>query len=141
MCFLSVLLGIISFLFIHNNLSLLSKALPLVTGAIYYVYAHFFIFGDETDKSYLSPLIALLSVFFLVMMFFSGANDSGDKELSKNLNVVIFDEQKFYPNKETDWRLLENLGDKLILINLKRYKENKNYFIKVVEIEKVDEIL
>lgn len=129
------------FLFINDNFFILFKSLPLAAGAFYYTYAHFFIYGDDSFKVFMSPLIILLSVFFLVMMFFSGMNDSSQENLSKSLNVIIFDEQKSFPNEETDWRLLENLGDKLIIINLKRYKNNKNYFIKVVEIEKIDNIL
>jgi hypothetical protein len=105
------------------------------------MYAHFFIFGGQVYKTLLSPLMALLSIGFLIGMVSNGINDSKEENLSKNLSVVIFEEQKSYPNEETDWRLLENLGDKLILINLKRYKDNKNYFIKVIEIEKIDNIL
>jgi len=139
--FLVIVSPIFIHLFLNDNLVLILKVLPLLAGAIYYGYAHFFIFGGQLFKTFLSPLIVLLSVFFLGGMFFSGVNDSKEENLYRNLNVVIFNEQKSYPNEETDWRLLENLGDKLILINLKRYKDNKNYFIKVVEIEKIDNIL
>lgn len=140
-CFLVFLSFIFVRLFINDNLMVILKAVPLFAGAFYYMYAHFFIFGGQVYKTLLSPLMALLSIGFLIGMVSNGINDSKEENLSKNLSVVIFEEQKSYPNEETDWRLLENLGDKLILINLKRYKDNKNYFIKVIEIEKIDNIL
>lgn len=139
--FLFIFIVLTILLIFQDNLNLILQLLPLGAGAFYYIYADYSIFGSESEKMLVSPLIIFLSVFLLVIMFFIGVIDSSKENLSNSLSVVIFDEQKTYPSMDTDWRLLENLGDKLVLINLERYKDNKSYFIKIVPIDSVDKIL
>lgn len=74
------------------------------------------------------------------MMFSNGVNDAKLENLEKQLSVVIFDGQPKYPNENTDWRLLENLGDKFVLINLSNGDETKTYPIKVVEYKAINTI-
>lgn len=74
------------------------------------------------------------------MMFANGRNDAKLENLEKQLSVVIFDEQPKYPNEGTDWRLLENLGDKFVLIDLNNGNETKKYPIKVVEYKTINSI-
>ncbi len=74
------------------------------------------------------------------MMFSNGVNDAKLENLQKKLSIVNFSEQPKDSSENTDWRLLENLGDKFILIDLSSGDDTKNYRIKVVEYKTINTI-
>ncbi len=127
-------------LYSNEQLSLTLKLSPLLAGSFYYIYFHYSLFSGELDRAIFSPLVIILTLVLSFMMFVSGTNDAKLENLEKQLSVVIFDEQPKYPNESTDWRLLENLGDKFVLINLSNGGETKKYPIKVVEYKTINSI-
>ncbi|WP_313044523.1 hypothetical protein [Acinetobacter sp.] len=132
----------ISFGILYSNeqLSLALKLSPLLAGSFYYIYFHYSLFSSQLDRAVFSPIVIILTLVISFMMLVSGMNDAKLENLEKNLSVVIFDEQPEYPSESTDWRLLESLGDKFVLINLKNGDEKKAYPIKVVEYKTVNTI-
>lgn len=127
-------------LYSNEQLSLSLKLSPLLAGSFYYIYFHYSLFSGELDRAIFSPLVIILTLILSLMIFVSGMNDAKRENLEKKLSVVIFNEQPKYPNEGTDWRLLENLGDKFVLINLSSSYENQTYPIKVVEYKTVNTI-
>jgi len=127
-------------LYSNEQLSLILKLSPLLAGSFYYIYFHYSLFSGEIDRVMFSPLVIILTLVMSFMMFANGRNDAKLENLEKQLSVVIFDEQPKYPNEGTDWRLLENLGDKFVLIDLNNGNETKKYPIKVVEYKTINSI-
>ena len=72
-------------------------------------------------------------------MFGSGVNDANSAINNKRLPIVLFEQQTAYPNDQSDWRLLEVIDTRFVLINLKN-KTDYGYEMKVVEYSKVDSI-
>ncbi|HFG4561773.1 hypothetical protein U2E25_17505 [Acinetobacter baumannii] len=132
-----VFLGI---LYVNENLYLILKLAPLLAGCFYYIYLHYSLFSNELERAVFFPIFILLSLTLSFMMFVNGMNDAKKEKLQEKLSVVIFEEQPKYPNQGTDWRLLENIGDKFVLINLSRGSETKAYPIKVVEYKTINSI-
>jgi hypothetical protein len=127
-------------LYSNEQLSLILKLSPLLTGSFYYIYFHYSLFSGELDRAIFSPLVIILTLVLSFMMFVSGTNDAKRENLEKKLSIVIFNEQPKYPNEGTDWRVLENLGDKFVLINLSKGDETQTYPIKVVDYKTVNTI-
>lgn len=115
--------------------------MPFIAGIIYYIYFNFYI--SKEYKNYKPTTVSsflLANICLLVGMMLIGALDASPDKLDKNLSVVIFDEQKSYPSINSDWRLLENFGNKLVLINLVMPEDSNRYPIKIVDPEKIEEI-
>lgn len=136
---------LIAFIFIlmSNGLNLLiallAKLTPLCFGFFYYFYVHSSMFGNELEKNVSAPLTLLLSIFAFGGMYISGSNDAVNAIEKRTLPIVIFDKQTSYPNDQTDWRLLEAIDNRYVLINL-NHKTDYGYEKKVVEYSKVDSI-
>ena len=137
--FIVLLILFVSALGIDQSLTLAVRLVPLYFGFIYYFYADASMFGGEIERHLLSPITLLLSVLAFVFMFASGWGDASKVIANKTLPVVIFDKQTSYPNGETDWRLLETIDTRFVLINLQN-KTDYGYEMKVVEYSKVDSI-
>lgn len=129
----------IFFIGLDDSIALSSKLVPLYFGLFYYFYVHSSIFGNEMERSLISPFALFLSVVAFGSILGSGVNDAKAALKNNSLPIVIFDQQTSYPNDETDWRLLESIDTRFILINLKN-KTDFGYEMKVVEYNKIDSI-
>lgn len=96
-------------------------------------------FGNEIERNLNPPLILFLSVTAFIGIFGSGVNDAEKAIKNGALPIVLFEQQTTYPNDQTDWRLLESIDTRFVLVNLKN-KWNGRYEIKIVENTKVDSI-
>lgn len=138
--FSALLLGVcVSFIGIETSIILSTKLIPLYFGVFYYFYVHSSIFGGQIEQYFSSPLVLLLTIFAFGCMFGSGVNDANKAIDNKTLPIVLFDQQASYPNNQSDWRLLETIDTRFVLINLKN-KTDYGYEMKVVEYSKVDSI-
>ncbi len=138
--FSALLLGVcVSFIGIETSITLSTKLIPLYFGVFYYFYVHSYIFGGQIEQYFSSPLVLLLTIFAFGCMFGSGVNDANKSIDNKTLPIVLFDQQTSYPNNQSDWRLLETIDTRFVLINLKN-KTDYGYEMKVVEYSKVDSI-
>ena len=137
----SILFVILSIFFIGIDVSitLSTKLIPLYFGVFYYSYVHSSIFGGQIDQYFASPLVLFLSMVAFGCMFGSGVNDANSAINNKTLPIVLFEQQTAYPNDQSDWRLLEVIDTRFVLINLKN-KTDYGYEMKVVEYSKVDSI-
>lgn len=137
----SILFVILSIFFIGIDVSitLSTKLIPLYFGVFYYSYVHSSIFGGQIDQYFASPLVLFLSMVAFGCMFGSGVNDANSAINNKTLPIVLFEQQTSYPNDQSDWRLLEVIDTRFVLINLKN-KTDYGYEMKVVEYSKVDSI-
>lgn len=133
-----IILGLISF-GLPACLQFVLITIPLYFGCFYYAYAHHSIFGNELERIFTTPLTLLLSILTFPLMLVSGGVDARKAIENDKLPVVIFEQQTSYPNERTDWRLLESIDTRFVLINLKN-KWNDSYEIKVVENTKIDSI-
>lgn len=124
---------------IETSIALSIKLIPLYFGVFYYFYVHSSIFGGQIDQYFSSPLVLLLTIVAFGCMFGSGVNDANKAINNNTLPVVLFDQQTSYPNDQSDWRLLEAIDTRFVLINLKN-KTDYGYEMKVVEYSKVDSI-
>jgi len=115
------------------------KLIPLYFGFFYYFYIHASLFGGEAERELIAPLTLILSITTFGCMFWSGLHDAGKAIENRTLPIVLFEQQTSYPNDQTDWRLLESIDTRFVLINLKS-KWSGRYEIKVVENTKVDSI-
>ncbi|WP_303275663.1 hypothetical protein [Acinetobacter soli] len=138
--FFTIICIILGILYSNENFSLILKSTPLLTGSFYYTYVHYSLFSSELDRAVFSPLVIVLSLVMSFMMFSNGVNDAKLENLQKKLSIVNFSEQPKDSSENTDWRLLENLGDKFILIDLSSGDDTKNYRIKVVEYKTINTI-
>ena len=129
----------ISFIGIDVSITLSTKLIPLYFGVFYYSYVHSSIFGGQIDQYFASPLVLFLSMVAFGCMFGSGVNDANSAINNKTLPIVLFEQQTAYPNDQSDWRLLEVIDTRFVLINLKN-KTDYGYEMKVVEYSKVDSI-
>lgn len=121
------------------SINLSSKLIPLYFGLFYYFYVHSSIFGGQIDQYFSSPLVLFLTIFAFGCMLGSGMNDANKAINNKTLPVVLFAQQTTYPNAQFDWRLLEVIDTRFVLINLKN-KTDYGYEMKVVKYNKVDSI-
>mgnify|MGYP003535479690 FL=1 len=137
----SILFVILSIFFIGIDVSitLSTKLIPLYFGVFYYSYVHSSIFGGQIDQYFASPLVLFLSMVAFGCMFGSGVNDANSAINNNTLPIVLFEQQTAYPNDQSDWRLLEVIDTRFVLINLKN-KTDYGYEMKVVEYSKVDSI-
>ncbi len=137
----SILFVILSIFFIGIDVSitLSTQLIPLYFGVFYYSYVHSSIFGGQIDQYFASPLVLFLSMVAFGCMFGSGVNDANSAINNKTLPIVLFEQQTAYPNDQSDWRLLEVIDTRFVLINLKN-KTDYGYEMKVVEYSKVDSI-
>ena len=117
----SILFVILSIFFIGIDVSitLSTKLIPLYFGVFYYSYVHSSIFGGQIDQYFASPLVLFLSMVAFGCMFGSGVNDANSAINNKTLPIVLFEQQTAYPNDQSDWRLLEVIDTRFVLINLK----------------------
>lgn len=143
--FVLVFLGIITGCFIifmgfQNFIDFLLKLIPLYLGVFYYFYVHHAIFGNELERYLFSPVALFLSLMLFLLMYGRGVADAHTDMNDNKLPVVIFDQQKLYPNETTDWRLLKAIDNRFVLINLKNHLKDHGFEIKVVEYNKVDSI-
>ncbi len=129
----------IFFIGIDVSITLSTKLIPLYFGVFYYSYVHSSIFGGQIDQYFSSPLVLFLSIFAFGCMFGSGVNDANSAINNNTLPIVLFEQQTSYPNDQSDWRLLEVIDTRFVLINLKN-KTDYGYEMKVVEYSKVDSI-
>jgi len=133
----------IIFILMPNGLSqlivLLAKLTPIFFGFFYYFYVHSSMFGGELERNLSAPLTLLLTIAAFGGMYQSGSNNAGDAIEKRTLPIVIFDKQTTYPNDQTDWRLLEAIDNRYVLINL-NHKTDYGYEKKIVEYSKVDSI-
>jgi len=137
----SILFVIISIFLIgiDTSITLATKLIPLYFGVFYYAYVHNSIFGGQIEQHFSSPLVLFLTIIAFGCMFGSGVNDANNAINNKTLPVVLFDLQTSYPNNQSDWRLLEAIDTRFVLINLKN-RTDYGYEMKVVEYSKVDSI-
>lgn len=138
--FFTIICITLGILYWNENFYLILKITPLLTGSIYYIYFHHSLFSSELDRAIFSPLVIVLSLGMSFMMFSNGVNDAKLENLEKKLSIVNFNEQPKDSSQNTDWRLLENLGDKFILIDLSSGDDTKNYRIKIVEYKTINTI-
>lgn len=139
-CLISLVLIFILIPIELNQLIVLStKLTPVFFGLFYYFYVHASMFGNELEKNIITPLTLLLSVLAFGGMYISGLNAAGEVIEKRALPIVIFDKQTSYPNDQTDWRLLEVIDNRYVLIDL-NHKTNFGYEKKVVEYSKVESI-
>lgn len=124
---------------IETSITLSTKLIPLYFGVFYYSYVHSSLFGGQIDQYFSSPVVLFLTIIAFGCMFGSGVNDANKAINNKTLPVVLFDQQTSYPNDQSDWRLLEAIDTRFVLINLKN-KTDYGYEMKVVEYSKVDSI-
>ena len=129
----------IFFIGLEVSITLSAKLIPLYFGVFYYSYVHSSIFGGQIDQYFSSPLVLFLTIFAFGCMFGSGMNDANKAINNKTLPIVSFDLQTTYPDDQSDWRLLEVIDTRFVLINLKN-KTDYGYEMKVVEYSKVDSI-
>ena len=122
-----------------ESITLLAKLTPIYAGFFYYFYVHASIFGGEIERSVTAPLTLFLSILAFGGIFASGLNDAEKVLEKRTLPIVIFAEQPSYPNDQTDWRLLEAIDNRYVLINLNN-KTDYGYEKKVVEYSKVESI-
>ena len=124
---------------IETSIALSTKLIPLYFGVFYYSYVHSSIFGGQIEQYFSSPLVLFLTIIAFGGMFGSGVNDANKAINNKTLPVVLFDQQTSYPHDQSDWRLLEAIDTRFVLINLKN-RTDYGYEMKVVEYSKVDSI-
>lgn len=124
---------------IETSIALSTKLIPLYFGVFYYSYVHSSIFGGQIEQYFSSPLVLFLTIIAFGGMFGSGVNDANKAINNKTLPIVLFDQQTSYPNDQSDWRLLEAIDTRFVLINLKN-RTDYGYEMKVVEYSKVDSI-
>lgn len=129
----------IFFIGIDESITLSTKLIPLYFGLFYYCYVHSSIFGGQIEQYFCSPLVLFLSILAFGCMFGSGVNDANRAINNKSLPIVLFEQQPEYPNDQSDWRLLEMIDTRFVLINLKN-KTDYGYEMKVVEYSKIDSI-
>lgn len=129
----------IFFIGIDLSITLSTKLIPLYFGVFYYSYVHSSIFGGQIEQYFSSPLVLFLTIIAFGGMFGSGMNDANKAINNKTLPIVLFDQQTSYPSDQSDWRLLEAIDTRFVLINLKN-RTDYGYEIKVVEYSKVDSI-
>lgn len=129
----------IFFIGIDLSITLSTKLIPLYFGLFYYSYVHSSIFGGQMEQYFSSPLVLFLSIFAFGCMFGSGVNDANRAINNKSLPIVLFEQQTAYPNDQSDWRVLEVIDTRFVLINLKN-KTDYGYEMKVVEYSKIDSI-
>lgn len=130
----------IIFVGLKSFLSLSIQMIPLYFGIFYYVYVHYSMFGNELERSITTPLTLLLSAVAFIGMFGSGVADAKRAMNDNILPIVLFEQQSSYPNDNTDWRLLEAIDSRFVLINLKNGSEKRGFEMKVVDYSKVDGI-
>ena len=123
----------------ETSIALSTKLIPLYFGVFYYSYVHSSIFGGQIEQYFSSPLVLFLTIIAFGGMFGSGMNDANKAINNKTLPIVLFDQQTSYPSDQSDWRLLEAIDTRFVLINLKN-RTDYGYEIKVVEYSKVDSI-
>ena len=124
---------------IETSITLSTKLIPLYFGVFYYFYVHSSILGGQMEQFFGSPLVLFLTIFAFGCMYVNGVNDANKAINNKTLPVVLFDQQTSYPNDQSDWRLLEAIDTRFVLVNLKN-KTDYGYEMKVVEYSKVDSI-
>lgn len=134
-----LILLFIFFIGLDASIALSTKLIPLYFGFFYYFYIHASLFGNEAERELIPPLTLFLGVITFGCMFGSGLHDANKAIENRTLPIVFFEQQTSYPNDQTDWRLLESIDTRFVLINLKS-KWNGRYEIKVVENTKVDSI-
>lgn len=127
------------FVGLENIIEFSSKLVPLYFGFFYFFYVHNSIFGNEMEQSLTSPLVLFLGVMSFGFMLGGGVNDAKKAIENNVLPIVIFEQQTSYPNDQTDWRLLETIDTRYVLINLKK-RTDYGYEMKVVEYSKIDSI-
>ena len=124
---------------LDKSIALSTSLVPLYFGFFYYFYIHTSLFGNETEREFTSPLTLFLSITAFGFMLGSGLHDAEKAIKSGTLPIVLFEQQPSYPNDQTDWRLLESIDTRFVLVNLKS-EWNGRYEIKIVENTKVDSI-
>ena len=134
--FLTLLIFLIG---IQESTTLSTKLIPLYFGVFYYSYVHSSIFGGQIEQYFSFPLVLFLTIFSFGCMFGIGMNDANKAINNKTLPIVLFEQQTTYPNDQSDWRLLEVIDTRFVLINIKN-KTDYGYEMKVVEYNKVDSI-
>ena len=124
---------------LESSITLLANLIPVFFGIFYYVYVHHSVFGGQIEQQFSFPLVLFLTILAFGGMFGAGVSDAKNAINNKTLPIVIFDQQITYPNDQSDWRLLEVIDTRFVLINLKN-KTNYGYEMKVIDYGKVDSI-